>query len=335
MENAVPLVSVLMPVYNGQEFLRPAIESILAQTFTDFEFIIINDGSTDGSEEIILSYTDPRIRYARNEQNIKLIATLNKGLKLCKGKYIARMDADDISFPERFSKQVAYMESHPECGLLGTDVEMSSGQRSFVRMGEEFMNFCLLFNNPLCHPTTFIRASIIREHNLEYPKEYIHAEEYVLWLDIMKYSKVVNLDEKLVYYRLHVSQVSQKYKVEQQQIGARIRLELLDEIVPFYLPGLRKAHLYIAGITTRRLAEMDFDDIRLKFNWWEIRRWQVRVWVRMMRFSLRLRKKWDSVYFRRLIEKVEDGIKATEWPSLRYRLSHAKNNLLSKEKSRA
>ena len=113
-------VTVLMPVYNAEQYLREAIGSILHQTFTDFEFIIINDGSTDRSEEIIKSYTDTRIRYYKNESNLKLIATLNKGFDLAGGKYIARMDADDISLPNRLQLQFELMEKNPEVGLCGT-----------------------------------------------------------------------------------------------------------------------------------------------------------------------------------------------------------------------
>ena len=113
-------VTVLMPVYNGEMYLREAIDSILHQTFTDFEFLIINDGSTDNSETIILSYDDSRIRYEKNDSNLKLIATLNKGIELAKGKYIVRMDADDISIPDRIEKQVAFLEKNPDVGICGS-----------------------------------------------------------------------------------------------------------------------------------------------------------------------------------------------------------------------
>src|ERR1017187_7276972 len=120
MKNNSPYITVLMPVYNAAPFLREAIDSILNQTFKNFELLIINDGSTDNCEEIILTYKDPRIRYIKNETNIKLISTLNKGIKLSKGKYIVRMDADDISFPDRIEKQVNYMETNPAIALCGT-----------------------------------------------------------------------------------------------------------------------------------------------------------------------------------------------------------------------
>jgi len=115
-----PTVSVLMPVFNGEQFLRPAMNSILNQTFTDFEFIIVDDGSTDHSREILNSYTDSRVRLICNESNIGLTDSLNRGLEAASGNYIARMDQDDISLPERLAKQVAFMDSHPEVGVCGT-----------------------------------------------------------------------------------------------------------------------------------------------------------------------------------------------------------------------
>ena len=116
--NNLPLITVLMPVYNGEKYLQQAIESILKQTFTDFEFLIINDGSTDNSENIILSYDDSRIRYIKNEENLRLIRTLNKGIELAKGKYIARMDCDDISLPYRFEKQLKEFQNNPHLDMV-------------------------------------------------------------------------------------------------------------------------------------------------------------------------------------------------------------------------
>ena len=116
------LVSVIMPVYNGALYLREAIDSILSQTHTNLELIIINDGSNDNSEEIILSYEDNRIRYIINEKNSGICVTLNKGLDIAKGKYIARMDCDDISCPERLQMQIEYMEQNPSIGVLGSDI---------------------------------------------------------------------------------------------------------------------------------------------------------------------------------------------------------------------
>jgi glycosyltransferase involved in cell wall biosynthesis len=307
--SATPLVSVLMPVYNGEKYLRPAIESILNQTFTDYEFIIINDGSTDSSEEIILSYKDPRIKYVRNEKNIKLIATLNKGLDLCRGEYIARMDADDISYPNRFETQVKFMSANPEYGLCGTNIDIDNYDHSWVRLGDiEFTRFCFLFHNPVCHPTTFIRTSVIRKFKLDYPAEYIHAEEYILWLRIMDHSKCINLDEKLLNYRMHTGQVSQVFKPEQLRMGERIRLELFHEIVLFSTAKIRRAHLVIAEIASKELHTSGFEKMTFNFGGW-VSVLQLQAWVSLMKFSLLFKKKWDSRYLREFIAKVNEAKK--------------------------
>ena len=119
-----PKVAVLMSVYNGEKYLREAINSILSQTFNDFEFLIINDGSTDGTADILKSYTDSRIKIINNEKNIGLTKSLNKGLKIAKGEYIARQDADDISMPERLKEEVAFLEIHKDYAVVGTFVKI-------------------------------------------------------------------------------------------------------------------------------------------------------------------------------------------------------------------
>jgi glycosyltransferase involved in cell wall biosynthesis len=121
MNNKIsPKISVVMPVYNGKEYLALAVESILRQTFADFEFIIINDGSTDNSADIAASYEDPRIKLLHNDKNLGLIPSFNRGLENSRGEYIARMDADDIAFPDRFKKQVAFLDDHPDIALCGS-----------------------------------------------------------------------------------------------------------------------------------------------------------------------------------------------------------------------
>ena len=123
------LVSVIMPVYNGAMYLNEAITSILRQTYSNFEFIIINDGSTDLSEEIILSFSDSRIVYVKNPENYRLIKTLNLGFSMAKGRYIARMDADDISHPDRLLKQVDFLDHNIEYGLVGTGVNLLNSEK--------------------------------------------------------------------------------------------------------------------------------------------------------------------------------------------------------------
>ena len=208
-----PIVSVVMPVYNGSQYLREAIDSILNQTFKDFELIIVNDGSTDNSEDIILSYKDPRLCYIKNEKNSGICITLNKGLDYAHGKYIARMDCDDISLPERFKKQVDYLERHQNIGAIGTDI-ITFGEG----LDERYFDFVhdqygckagLLFATCFAHPTVMLRTSIINEHKLRYDDAYRGLEDFELWYRLSKYSDIANLPEALVKYRLHKSQVTQ------------------------------------------------------------------------------------------------------------------------------
>ncbi len=212
----MPKVSVIMPVYNGEKYLREAIESILNQTFTDFEFIIINDASKDSTEEIIMSYADDRIVYLKNEQNLGVAGTLNRGLEAARGEYIARIDADDIAMPERFEKQVAFMDAHPEVGVLGTDIIMFGEdfeEREFIFSHEkEDLKAELFLKSPIAHPTVMIRNNILKMHSLKYTEKYNGFEDFALWWDIAKHGDIAVLPECLVKYRQHMGQVTKKHK---------------------------------------------------------------------------------------------------------------------------
>lgn len=205
-----PKVTVLMPVYNGEKYLRPAVESILGQTLTDFEFLIIDDGSTDRSVEIIRSYDDPRIRLVHNETNQKLIATLNKGFALARGQYLARMDSDDISLPQRLEKQAAFMDQHPEVGVCGTWAKRinDAGEvlgRWQTPTGKDLAKL-LWRPTPVIHPSAFIRAGIYRQFS--YNPEYAEAEDYELWLRVAEKTKLHNLPEYLLLYRVHSESIT-------------------------------------------------------------------------------------------------------------------------------
>ena len=202
-----------MPAYNAEKYLREAIDSILAQTFTDFEFIIINDGSIDSTKEIIHSYEDSRIVYLENERNSGICVTLNKGLHAARGRYIARMDSDDISQPERFAKQVAYMDNHPEIGVLGTDIEVfGEGVKPYTFKQLHTPEECqagLLFNSCFAHPSVMIRKCVLRDYKLQYNDDFRGLEDYELWWQIGKHSKLNNLPEALLRYRHHKGQETQ------------------------------------------------------------------------------------------------------------------------------
>jgi len=238
MENFEPKVSVVMPVYNAEAYLRDSIESVLNQTLTDFEFIIINDGSTDNSKAIIQEYSDNRIKLIENNHNY--IESLNKGMKLSKALYIARMDADDIMMKSRLDIQYKYMIEHPEIDVCGS---------SFIKFGfekeEEYhletrskiLKGLLLTENPLAHPTTMIRKKSIDallklNPQGPYRKEYIYAEDYKLWCELVENGGVLsNLADVLLKYRSSDNQVVKKFRSEMTKVARKIQFEYFAYII--------------------------------------------------------------------------------------------------------
>lgn len=205
-----PLVTVLMSVYNSEKYLAEAIESILNQTFTDFEFLIINDASTDSSRDIITSYNDSRIKLIENESNIGLTKSLNKGIELTQGKYIARMDADDISMPKRFEKQIAFMEKHPNIGVCGgwcsfineKSIKLYGLWKTYKSNDE--IKSGLIFNTQFCHSTILIRKQQIDKYNLRYDENMYYAQDYAFSIDCtLKKIESYNIQEMLVKYRTY------------------------------------------------------------------------------------------------------------------------------------
>jgi glycosyltransferase involved in cell wall biosynthesis len=187
----------------------------LNQTFTDFEFLIIDDGSTDNSVQIIQSYQDHRIRLECNETNQKLIYTLNKGIDLAQGEYIARMDCDDISLPERLAKQVYFLDTNPDVGLCGTTLSVMNSAVAFDHPSHSEEIKCrLLFNCCINHPTVMMRKDILINNYCYYNYNALHAEDYDLWIKLANITKLANLNEVLLFYRMHPEQITSKYAVE-------------------------------------------------------------------------------------------------------------------------
>ena len=228
-----PKITVLMPVYNAERFLREAMESILQQTFRDFELIVIDDGSTDESSGIISSFQDPRIRFEKNGKNAGLIATLNKGLLLARGEYIARMDADDISEPSRFAVQTAFLDGHPDIALVGSWIRVfGAGMRYIDRhpLTHEEIRAQLFFSNALAHPTVMFRRSAFSEAGLAYEEQYKHVEDYGLWVTATRMLRFANIPKPLLRYRVHNESVSRTYSPVQIENTKRIRGEQLSEL---------------------------------------------------------------------------------------------------------
>jgi len=226
----IPRISVIMPAYNAQQFLEESISSILKQTFTDFELLIGDDGSTDRTDEIIRSFRDERITVIRNEKNLGIVPTLNKLIEASRGEYIARQDSDDISLPSRLEKQVRFLDKHPETGLCGTNMTWfgNKKKRIFMPLQDEEIRACMLTFNPICHPTILIRKSCLTKH---YDQSLDHAEDYAMWYDLSKTSKLANLSESLLNYRWHNANISttkaHKMIETANSIRANIYLETL------------------------------------------------------------------------------------------------------------
>lgn len=224
----VPQISVLMPIYKGEEHLREAIDSILNQSFTDFEFVIVNDASPDRSEEIILSYKDPRIVYKKHEQNRGLVGALNSGLEICKGKYIARMDQDDIALPNRFELQYNFMENNPDCILLGGQADIINSKHKLeYPTTDEAIRAKLIFNTSFVHPTVMLRKAMLDEHNLKYSESYKHAEDYGFWVDLASHGKLANLPQSCLNYRRHEGQYTVVFNQDMVQMVKKIKSEYL------------------------------------------------------------------------------------------------------------
>ncbi len=229
MDSDKPLVSIVMAAWNEEKHLHEAIDSVLAQTYPYFEFIIINDGSTDQTETIILSYKDERIRYVKNEQNLKLIDSLNKGLALAQGKYIARMDADDICMHNRLEQQVAFMEANPEIGISGAQLEMfgSATGSMLYPLSHDEIKLQLMITSCFGNNVVMFRKNIMEEHQLFFPKGYLHAEDYKCWTKWIMLTKAANLNEHLVKYRTHNNSVSVQNRLVQRETRNRIRAEYI------------------------------------------------------------------------------------------------------------
>lgn len=217
----VPRVSIVMPVYNASMSLHEAIESMLAQTFTDFEFLIIDDGSTDDSASIINSYKDPRIRVLSNGKNEGLVYSLNRGIDEAFGEYIARMDSDDISLPQRLEEQVAFMDSRPEIGVSGTWIQTIDEHGKNLKYTNKYLTepedirAGMLFNTPFAHPSVMIRTSVLRKTGLRYDMEdRFYYEDYSLWLKLAQVTKFANLPKALLKYRIHKKSSSRSNATE-------------------------------------------------------------------------------------------------------------------------
>ena len=229
-----PFVSVLMPIYKTAPYLREAMDSMLCQTFKDFELIVLDDCSPDNAEEILDAYDDSRIVRYKGENNVGLSNVLNVGIEMARGKYIARMDSDDISLPNRLQIQVDYLEAHSEIDLVSVGMQLFGVKESvWIReRNPEKVKIEALFHSPVLHASSMWRKDSFERHGLRFRQEMVPAEDYDLWTRAMlKGLKLVNLPEVLYEYRIHEAQAT----VQTDKTAAKsreVQMAYLQEALP-------------------------------------------------------------------------------------------------------
>lgn len=225
-----PKVSVIMPVYNAEENLAESIQSILNQSFADFEFLVFNDGSTDDSAVIIEKFakSDSRITFFNYSQNLGYIKRLNEGIKTSKGKYIARMDSDDISHQDRFYLQFKKLEANPKLVVCGSSYQNIGTKKgvAILPTTNTDIKLKLLSITPFCHPSVLIRKSILTDHAIYYDEKSVPFEDFELWTRLAMYGEFHNISKVLLFYRNHNNNISQP---ENRTIVQRQRRETLNK----------------------------------------------------------------------------------------------------------
>jgi glycosyltransferase involved in cell wall biosynthesis len=224
-----PLISVVMPVYNAEDFIVEAVESILTQTLDDFELIIVDDASTDSTSDELNRMNDARIIRLRNSVRRGNYGSRNEGLDICKGKYVCVMDADDIADPARFEKQYCFMDSNPQLVASGTFFNAFTDIHSLIPIKRllpyETIKIHLLWDNVFLHPSMIIRNEVIRLHGIRYSEDYYYAADYNMMVELSRLGEMTNLPEYLMFYRRHKKQISSAKFREQQMYRHKIQLK--------------------------------------------------------------------------------------------------------------
>ncbi len=242
-----PKISVILPVYNAEKYIFDAVQSILSQTYKNFELIIIDDGSTDDCLNIISKFDDNRILVYKNEKNLGLIATLNKGLNLCKGDFIARMDADDISLPTRFEEQINFFKTHTKTDILGTNYEIFGDVHQIINLptNPQQIKIELLFHNVICHPSVMMKRQSIK--NIFYNSNYLHNEDWAFWLEGIKNKlTITNLNKVLLKYRQEGQNISLKHQQTDFNRTKLIYKNYLSDIIPSLTEQELNYHYYLS-----------------------------------------------------------------------------------------
>ncbi len=220
----MPKVSVLIPLYKTEtSHLREAIQSILDQSFGDFELLLLDDCPEDDRSAVVATFNDPRIRYEKNEKNLGISPSRNKLIDMAQGEYLAIMDHDDISLPDRLEKQVAYLEAHPEVGVVsGRQKIMGTRKCSCYPEQDADIRLSLMSGCALTHSASMLRKSLLTSTGIRYNAHYTPSEDYALWCELMPHTQFHNLQEVILHYRSHASNVSHRQKERMNTARAAI-----------------------------------------------------------------------------------------------------------------
>lgn len=234
-----PVVSVVLSVHNGETFLRESVQSVLVQTFRSLELIIVDDGSTDDTARILEDYAgrDPRVLIVTNPANIGLTRSLNRGLSRARGRYIARHDADDVSRPDRLTKQVAFLEQNPDAGLLGSAYDVIDASGAVIATHQHptddaGIRWRMLFHNAFCHTSVMFRSDRLGPGAPAYDETLACAQDYGLWARLLTRTKGANLASPLVARRVHDDSIAATRAGEQQAFAMAIAARQLSALAP-------------------------------------------------------------------------------------------------------
>lgn len=258
-----------MPCYNAERFISLSIQSLLKQSFTDFELIIINDGSTDGSYKEIKRFTDSRIRYCHLEENKGNCFARNKGIELSTGKYISMLDADDIAKPDCLLTQFQYLEDNPKIGGVGGLSEIIDENGKVIGFDNRPLKYnhlklFLIKDNAVTLSTIMLRRHLLKKHTILFNENYKYAGDYEFVVRAMKLFRVVNLNTRLIQYRRHSSQISSFKRQEQIEFANRIRKEQLEMFTADYTQEECTIHLKL--MTNSSMSEADIESGIVWFN---------------------------------------------------------------------
>ncbi len=307
MSTPTPRISIVMPVFNGAEHLQATLQSLLAQTFTDFELLIIDDGSTDATPALIEQAGDPRIRYLRNPENKGISYSANRGFAESRGKYMARADADDIHLPHRLASQWDFMEKNPHVAICGSFLQYIGEVQGSLQLppDHDTIKAHLPFYTSLAQPSSFFRMDFVRKHQLNYDLSYIASGDYDLWCRVAynMHGILANVQDILVQYRVHANSISNKKTQIQRDAAAKSCTRHLQEW------GLSPSDndIIAHAIVTRNPAQLPREVMELAYNWLR------RLRAHNDTHPLYATEPWRAILAKRLLQLVSSNLHLGPW----------------------